>query len=139
MKTVSQKMRWFFLVSIILMLAHKFECYKTNEWEVAPAYLYILDLGLDKGRMLFLTFITMVFVGLFWCFIIIAWRYGQLAFLTFWGLTFALELHHLIRALISGHYYSGLYTGIVYVLFGFMYWRELIRNYHFLRNTPKVT
>ncbi|MDP4265428.1 MAG: HXXEE domain-containing protein [Bacteroidota bacterium] len=134
-KTLSGKMRWFFLLSIILMMAHKFECFQTAEWKFAPAYLYILDLGLDKGEMLFLTFVTMMFVGLLWCFIIIAWRYGQLLFLAFWGLTFILELHHLIRSLVSGSYYSGFYTAIVYVLFGFIYWRELSRHFHF-KETP---
>jgi hypothetical protein len=115
------------------MIMHKVECFKTTEWEVAPVYRYILDLGLDNGKLLFLTFVIMLFVGLFWCFIIISWHHGQLLFLAFWGLTFIVESHHMIRSLISESYYSGLYTGIVYVLFGFIYWRELIKNYQFLR------
>lgn len=139
MITPSKKMRWFFLLSIILMLVHKIECFQTTEWKFAPIYLYILDLGLDQGKMLFLTFVTMLFVGLFCCFIIISWRHGQLFFLLFWGGTFILEFHHFIRFLISGSYYSGLYTGIVYMIFGVIYWGELIRHFHFLKDLRKAT
>lgn len=131
-------MRLFFLFSITLMMAHKFECFVKAEWKVGPVYLYILDLGLDKGKMVFLTFVTMLFVGLLWCFVIMSWRYGQLSFLTFWGLTFILELHHIIRVLIAGSYYTGLFTAIVYVLFGFIYWRELIMNYRLVEAGNRI-
>ncbi len=125
----SPKMRWMFLLSIFLMMVHKYESFKTAEWEFAPAYLAILNWNLEKGEMLFLTFITVLFVGLIWCFIIICWNPGQWIFLGFWGLTFLLEWHHIFRTISSGAYYSGLFSAMVYVIFGFFYWWVLGKNY----------
>lgn len=129
-KTPSAKMMWFFLISIFLMVIHKYESFKTAEWDFAPGYLFVLQMGLGDGKMLFLTFVTMVFVLLFWSFIIIFTQTGKWLFLAFWGLTFLLEYHHLARALLAGSYYSGLYSAILYVLFGFFYWGEYFRNFY---------
>lgn len=130
----SPKMRLLFLLSILLMAGHKIESYQTHEWDYAPAYQYFLGLGFEKGEILFLTFVSMLFFGLLWSVCIIFWRNGQWLLLTIWGLTFVLELHHILRSLLANAYYSGVYTAILYALFGVLYWREFLRHLHF--HTP---
>lgn len=123
---LSKKMKGYFFLSLLLMLLHKVESYQTNEWVYSPVYKFILSLGFDKGPLVFLTFVSILFLGLFWCFLVISWRWGQWCLLFFWGLTFILELHHFVRTLIAGEYYSGLITGLLYCCFGFLYWKELL-------------
>lgn len=123
---MSARMKLYFLLSILLMLLHKVESFQTLEWEFAPMYKYVLSLGYERGPLLFLTFICILFLGLFWCFLLLAWRWGQWVLLVVWGLTFLLEWHHLWRTLQSEAYYSGLITGVLYGCFGFIYWKELI-------------
>lgn len=118
------RMKWYFFLSILLMLLHKVESYRTHEWEFAPGYQYALSLGFEKGPLLFLTFVSILFLGLFWCFLIMAWRWGQWLLLTVWGLTFLLEWHHVWRTLQAGEYYSGLITALLYICFGLLYWHE---------------
>jgi Protein of unknown function with HXXEE motif len=130
----TRKMRWWFLISFLLMIAHKIESFMFDEWAYSPVYQYFLSFDMDPGRLLFLTFVTTVFAGLAWCFIIIFWRYGPALFLSFWGLTFFFELHHLIRAWRSESYYAGVYTSVIYSIFGWFYWRELVRYFEHLKS-----
>jgi len=52
-----------------------------------------------------------------------------LELLTFLGLVFIFELHHLIKAVISLSYYPGMITGLLFPIIGFFYWKELIKNW----------
>ena len=51
------------------------------------------------------------------------WR---LYILTFFGLFFVVELHHLLDAVRTLNYYPGVLTNIVLEIVGFFYWKELI-------------
>jgi len=127
--SLSARMKWYFFLSLLFMMLHKVESYRTHEWEFAPGYRYVLSLGFDHGPLLFLTFVSILFLGLFWCFLIMAWRWGQWLLLTVWGLTFLLEWHHVWRTLQAGEYYSGLITALLYISFGILYWMEYGKHF----------
>lgn len=138
-QAISRSMKGYLLVSFLLMLLHKVESYRTSEWKTSPVYRYILGLGFEDGKLVFLTFVVTLFVGLVLCFLIISWRSGKWLFLVAWGLSFVLELHHLVKAVwIYKSYYSGLYTSILYVAFGFFYWKELFNNYRGARRNERL-
>ena len=124
----SKRIRLLFLLSVLLMFVHKVECYFTSEWQVAPAYLLIQHLNFSAGKKVFLTFIITLFFSLLWLITATCWKFGLIAFLAFWGLTFFLEIHHSVRSILSDGYYSGFYSSIIYILLGFFYWRELLQQ-----------
>lgn len=112
------------------MALHKAESYYTGEWNTAPVYQAILGMELEAGEMLFLSFVITLFAGLLCCLFILSFRSGTVFFLAFWGLTFLLEFHHLVRTLAGGHYYSGLFSALAYIVLGFFYWKDLLRHFH---------
>ncbi len=135
---LSLRMKSYFLISIFLMLLHKIECYYTEEWLESPFFLAIITsshwAGMDTtqmmGEVMFLVFCIWLFIGLFMGWLVLrGGNWGPIA-LAVWGLTYVLEWHHVIRTLARGEYYSGVYSSIVYLAFGFFYWRELSSHIH---------
>lgn len=49
--------------------------------------------------------------------------------LTLFGILYFIELHHPIKAILAGHYYPGMITGLMYPILGFFYWKELLKNW----------
>jgi hypothetical protein len=137
----SYAMKVVFLLSILLMGVHKIESFYTREWEFAPIYLYFLNQDYSRGEIIFLSFVVTLFVGLAWVWIIISFRAGKWIFLGFWGLTFFEEWHHLIRTYHSGQYYTGLFSAILYGLFGIVYWSVFLTHFfpRSRNNKPKKT
>lgn len=52
-----------------------------------------------------------------------------LSILTFFGLFFVFELHHLVDAIKTLAYYPGVITNIVFEIIGIFYWKELLKNW----------
>lgn len=125
----SRRLTGAFAASVLFMGFHKIESYFTGEWNTAPVYQAILGMQLEAGEMLFLSFVITLLAGLLCCLLIISLRSGTVYFLAFWGLTFLLEFHHLVRTLAGGHYYSGSLTAMAYIILGVFYWKELIRHF----------
>ncbi len=140
MKTIepSGRMKGVFLFSILLMGFHKIESFKTHEWEFSPLYKYFLHLDLTRSEVLFLAFVVTLFAGLFWLWVVVSLTNGKWIFLGFWGLTFLLEWHHLIRSLNAGQYYPGTITATFYVLFGIIYWHVFISHFVWDKKTYKT-
>lgn len=45
------------------------------------------------------------------------------------GLSFIFELVHIYDAIITGGYYPGLYTALLFPVIGFLFWKELLKNF----------
>ena len=43
------------------------------------------------------------------------------------GIIFIYELHHLYKAVLTGGYYPGLITALLFPVIGYFYWRELLK------------
>ncbi len=71
---------------------------------------------------------------LFWVFLLISyllviggrWKYFVLAL---FGTIFFIELHHPIDAFLTGGYYPGMITALIYPFIGFFYWKQLITDW----------
>lgn len=121
-------MRVLFLLAVLLMGLHKLECWWTAEWLESPYFNHLVSENLPMGEVIFRTFVFWLFVGLVAFAVALQGSGWPTLVLGVWGLTFVLEYHHLIRTLLKGGYYPGLYTALVYLPFGFVYWRELFRH-----------
>jgi hypothetical protein len=130
-----------FVVGIVLMFAHKVESWWTEEWSVSPFFGRLVESSARLsenteaivGEVIFLVFVTWLFIGLVMSALMMRGREWAVMGLSLWGLTFFMEAHHLIRTLSSWEYYSGTWTGVAYVAFGPVYWRELIATVRSLR------
>lgn len=130
---VSRQMLAMFSGSAAVMLVHKVECWLTAEWVVSPFYqwaigkfaAYSTDPAQNLGQAGFFTFVFCLAVSVLAISMLLSGRRGTHVFLGLWGVMFAVEWHHIVRSLVAGEYYSGLYTAIVFVALGPLYWRQL--------------
>lgn len=130
------RMKVLFGLSIALMFLHKVECWFTEEWMDSPFFQAILHsaywAGLDaeamQGELMFLVFCVWLFIGLVMGWLVLWGGPGPAIALGIWGFTFVLEWHHVFRTIGRGGYYPGIATAAVYLPFGFVYWRELLRH-----------
>ena len=120
-------MSFVFLIAILLMAAHKLECWLTSEWLVSPFFRFLIARATrhDEGEVVFLVFIAWLFGGLLMGWLVLLGGWGPIVALAVWGLTFVLEWHHIFRSIARRGYYSGLVTSIAYVSFGPIYWYSL--------------
>lgn len=135
-KPISRRMSWVFLISVILMFAHKVECWLLHEWLDSPFFQWLYQSGgiiaenpEDAfGEMVFFAFISWLFAGLFMGFLIMRGGWGPHIALGIWGLTGILEWHHLGKTFVRDEYYGGLGTAMPFLLFMFYYWWELAKQ-----------
>lgn len=134
---VSTRMQLTFGLSIVLMAAHKVECWITEEWLESPFFQLLIRTGPligpseqdVLGEAIFLTFILWLFAGLGMGWLVLRGGRGPLVALAIWGLTFVLEWHHVVRTIVSEAYYSGVYTAVAYLAFMAFYWVQLLREF----------
>jgi hypothetical protein len=130
---VSPRMVALFALSAFVMVVHKAECWVTVEWLVSPFYGWLVDLYRsysddpfnNVGQAAFTTFVTCLTVSVVAVTMLLSGRRGTWAFLALWGGMFFVEWHHIFRSVVAGEYYSGLYTAMVFVAIGPVYWRQL--------------
>lgn len=136
LKPISATMKRLFQASIALMAAHKVECWLTDEWTDSPFFTWLVELPAAgapippeaAGELVFLTFVTWLFIGLTMAALVLRGGAGPAIALGLWGLTFLLEWHHVVRTITSGAYYSGVITAVLYLSLGLFYWRELLSH-----------
>jgi hypothetical protein len=134
---VSSRMLAYFAGAVVIMLAHKIECWLTAEWLESPFFQAVTTSSLARGNTvedsfgeaIFITFVVWLFAGLGMGLLLLRGGRGPLIALGIWGLTFILEWHHIARALVAGEYYTGLFTSMAYLPFGFLYWRALVAEF----------
>lgn len=141
------RMKNYFVVSVLLMLGHKVECWFTDEWMDSPFFQALISsahwAGMAKedilGEAIFLTFCVWLFIGLVMGRMVMQGGGWVLGALGIWGLTYILEWHHVVRTILSGEYYTGLYTSVIYLAFGVMYWRELLSHARWMPDRRSAT
>ncbi|HLD04667.1 MAG TPA: HXXEE domain-containing protein [Candidatus Nanoarchaeia archaeon] len=128
---ITKKLQTLFLFSIPLFIAHGLEEYFTGFYLVDPIFKFALGplLTLPTSQATFLLFQLMLWLLLIISYIILKQGRALLIFMTFIGLIFIFELHHLLEAIFSMNYYPGTLTALLFPILGFFYWKELIQNW----------
>lgn len=125
----SDKLKQIFLLSLLLVYAHGVE-------EIMSGFQYS-DLFMVYGANLFST-TTEVFYWtshLIWwislpvLFLLLRKSRSGLSLMSLYGLVFFIELHHPIKGLLIGSYYPGMVTALFYPVFGFFYWKQIIKDW----------
>ncbi len=130
MVMISKKLQNLFLISIPIFIAHGLEEYFTGFYNVDPIFYFVFQSFESMGvfQATFLLFQIMIWILLIVSYFILSRKF-LLKLLAFIGFIFVFELHHLIKTLISWHYYPGMITAILFPVVGFFYWKELIKNW----------
>lgn len=120
---LSTLLRLQFLVSILLMVIHKVECYYTQEYDKDPVYLWFLSKPSfqHSGQVAFLTMCFFVTLMLSMIFLILLGGSWPITVLGIWCMMFVHETHHIAKSIRMRHYYSGLFTSILFSGFGLFF------------------
>lgn len=132
---ISTRLKIIFAFSIPLFIAHGIEeiytgFYAVDSWD---QFLFTPFESLSMHGVMFVTFQLM-----FWLLLVISlallsgerWRFWMLGVI---GTVYVLELHHPIKALLAGGYYSGLITSLLFPIFAYFFWKEWLKNYKLIR------
>ncbi len=126
---MSAKLQKLFLLSILLFISHGIEEFATGFYNIDRSFL--LTVG-KLGGSLAVVFIIyqLVLWALLWVAYVLVVRGKWIRILSsVIGLVMLLELQHLYEVAVTGKYYPGAYTAVLFPVIGFFFWKELLNNY----------
>jgi len=128
---ISQKLKTIFFISIPVFIAHGLEEYFHGFYNVDSSFKFFFHYfdAMSIPQSTFVLFQIMFWLALIvFAFLITSGKW-QLRFMVIPGLIYILELHHFWKALMLGGYYPGVITAIAFPIIGFLFWKELLKNF----------
>lgn len=124
---ISARLKNIFALSIPLFIAHGIEefathFYDTDAWD--QAIFGNLFGNLSTHGATFVTFQIMLWLLLIISFLLLLGEKWQFRILAIAGAVYIYELHHIIKAVSVGGYYSGLITALAFPIVAYFFWRE---------------
>ena len=125
-------LRKIFFVSIPVFIAHGIEEYVTGFPQIDSTFAFVfrpvLNMSVENGT--FIVFQIMVWLLLIICWLLLLGENWQKRLIVIPGVLYIFEFHHIIEAIIRWEYYPGLFTGLAFPIFAFLFWKEVIRNFY---------
>ena len=128
---ISQKLKTIFYISIPVFIAHGLEeilnGFYNVDWSTKIVFGFLNGMSLPQAT--FVVFQIMLWLALIiFAFLITSekWRL-RLMFLP--GIIFLVELHHPGSVITSWSYYPGAITSIPLLIIGFLFWKELLKEF----------
>lgn len=128
---ISQKLKTIFFISIPVFVAHGLEEYFNGFYNADPIFKFFFHYfdAMPIPQATFLLFQIMLWVALIiFAFLLLSEKW-RLRLMIIPGLIYILELHHFLEALVSAGYYPGAITAIAFPIIGFLFWKELLKNF----------
>ena len=128
---ISKKLKTIFALSIPLFIAHGVEEYFTALYNVDShvKFMFGYFFTLPTPQAIFLLFQIMLWFTLIISLLLISGEKWQLRLMVIPGLIYIYELHHFWKAFEVWSYYPGLITAIAFPIIGFLFWKELLKNF----------
>lgn len=128
---ISQKLKTIFTISIPVFIAHGLEEYFTGFYNIDGLSRLVFSPfeTMTIFQATFLLLQIMIWVLLIISFLLITSEKWQLRLAIIPGLAYIFELHHIWKALMLGGYYPGVITAIAFPIIGFLFWKELLKNF----------
>lgn len=128
---ISKKLKTVFLISIPVFIAHGLEEYFNGFYNVDSSFKFFFHYfeTMSVPQATFLLFQIMIWLLLIVSFLLILNGKWQLRLMVVLGLIYIFELHHLWKAFISWSYYPGAITSIAFLIIGFVFWKELLKEF----------
>lgn len=128
---ISQKLKTIFIISIPFFIAHGleeiFNDFYNIDWSTKLVFGFLNEMFLAQAT--FLVFQIMLWLALIVFAFLISSEKWRLRLMFLPGIIFIVELHHPWSVVKSWGYYPGAITAISLLILGFLFWKELIRNY----------
>ena len=130
---ISKRLKNIFAISIPIFIAHGLEEYFTALYNVDSHAKFIFGyfFTLPTPQAIFLLFQIMLWLMLIISLFLISGEKWQLRLMIIPGLIYIYELQHIWKALTVWGYYPGLITAIAFPIIGFLFWKELIKNFQY--------
>lgn len=127
---ITVKLKVYFLVTTLLLVAHMLEEWLTGFHNVFPFMLWLGQQFQTKSGTAFFIFMLMSWLSLLIFLVFLSEkRKWILWMLSIFSFVYIFELHHPVLALLSGHYYPGAVTGLLFPFVGIFFWKELRENF----------
>src|SRR3990167_10208314 len=128
---ISQKLKTIFYISIPVFIAHGleeiFNGFYNVDWSFKLVFGFVETMPVPQAT--FIVFQIMLWLALIIFAFLIASEKWRLRLMFLPGIIFIVELHHPWSAITSLGYYPGVITSIPLVIIGFLFWKELIKNW----------
>ena len=133
---MTKRLQTLFLISIPLVIAHGLEEYFTGFYNVDSIFHFMFRYfqNMSIFQATFLLFQIMLWFLLVISYLVLIRGKWLLSLMTFLGLIYIFEIHHLIKSLVSWTYYPGAITALLFPVIGFLFWKELIHNWKQIKN-----
>lgn len=125
----SNKLKKLFLLSLILIYAHGIEEIINGFQHLDSFMVYGANLFSTTPEIFYWVSHLIWWISLPILFLLLSKKRLGLILLTLYGLVFFVELHHPIKGLLVKGYYPGMITALIYPVFGFFYWKQVIRDW----------
>ena len=128
---ISRRLKTIFIVSVPLFIAHGleeiFNDFYNIDWSARLMFGFSENMPVSQAT--FIVFQVMLWLALIVFAFLIASEGWRLRVMFIPGIIYIIEFQHILKALVSWNYYPGLITAIPLVILGFLFWKELIKNY----------
>ena len=128
---MSQKLKNLFYISIPLFISHGleelFNGFYNVDWSTKLVFRFLYEMPVPQAT--FWVFQIMLWLALIIFALLITNEKWRLWLMLLPGIIFIVELHHPWSAITSWSYYPGLITSIPVLIVGFLFWKELLKNF----------
>ena len=127
---ITTKLKIYFLITALLLVTHMLEEWFTGFHNVFPFMLWMGRQFESTQSAVFFTLMLMAWLSLLVSLVFMSEkRTWILRMLSIFSIIYIFELHHPILALLSGKYYPGTMTGLLFPFVGIFFWKELEKNF----------
>ena len=127
---ISKKLKKLFYISIPLFVTHGleelFNGFYNLDWSTKFAFGSLYEMPVQQAT--FWVFQIILWLALVVFAFLITSEKWRLRLMILPGVIYIVELHHIWKALVSWSYYPGAITAPVFLIVGFLFWKELLRN-----------
>ena len=128
---ISQKLKTIFFISIPFFIAHGleefFNSFYNIDWSTKIVFGFLNEMSVPQAT--FLVFQIMLWLALIVFALLISNEKWRLRLMLLPGIIFLVELHHPWSVIASLDYYPGAITSIPLLIIGFLFWKELLKNF----------
>ena len=134
---ISQKLKTIFYISIPVFVAHGLEEYFNGFYNVDSSFKFFFHYfeTMTIPQATFLLFQIMLWLAFIVFAFLITSEKWRLRLMILPGIIYFFELHHIWKTLESWSYYPGAITAIAFPIIGFLFWRELLKEFSRQRKT----
>src|SRR3990167_4478229 len=128
---ISKKFKTIFIISIPVFIAHGLEEFSNGFYNVDWSFKFVFGFlnTMSVPQATFLVFQIMLWLALIVFAFLIANDKWRLRLMLLPGIIFLVELNHPWSVITSWGYYPGAITSIPLVILGFLFWKELLKNF----------